>query len=29
MLEVTWQGDQNPVILTGPACRVYEGHLQI
>ena len=28
-LDVTWKGDQNPVILTGPACRVYEGHLQI
>ncbi len=29
ILDVTWKGDQNPVILTGPACRVYEGHLQI
>jgi diaminopimelate epimerase len=29
LLDVTWKGDQNPVILTGPACRVYEGHLQI
>ena len=28
-LAVTWQGDESPVSMTGPACRVYEGRLQI
>jgi diaminopimelate epimerase len=28
-LSVKWDGDDNSVFLTGPACRVYEGHLQI
>lgn len=28
-LNVAWEGDNSPVFLTGPACRVYEGHLHI
>lgn len=28
-LKVKWKGDDHPVMLTGAACRVYEGHLQI
>ncbi|MEX2488783.1 MAG: diaminopimelate epimerase [Pseudomonadales bacterium] len=28
-LTVSWAGDDAPVILTGPACRVYEGRLHI
>ena len=28
-LTIEWQGDQSPVIMTGPANRVYEGRLQI
>jgi diaminopimelate epimerase len=28
-LKIQWKGDNQPVLLTGPACRVYEGHLQI
>ena len=28
-LKVKWKGDNQPVFLTGAACRVYEGHLQI
>ncbi|HJN49358.1 MAG: diaminopimelate epimerase [Pseudomonadales bacterium] len=28
-LRIEWQGDDSPVLQTGPACRVYEGHLLI
>ena len=28
-LRITWQGDDSPVKMTGPACRVYEGRLHI
>ena len=28
-LSITWQGDNSEIMLTGPACRVYEGRLQI
>ena len=28
-LEVNWPGQDAPVTMTGPACRVYEGRLQI
>lgn len=28
-LQISWAGDQYPVIMKGPACRVYEGRLQI
>ncbi len=28
-LKVNWPGDSEPVVLTGAACRVYEGHLQL
>ncbi len=28
-LSISWAGDDAPVIMTGPACRVYEGRLQI
>ncbi len=28
-LEVSWAGDNAPVLMTGPACRVYEGRLHI
>jgi diaminopimelate epimerase len=28
-LEIAWNGDQQPVFMTGPASRVYEGRLQI
>jgi diaminopimelate epimerase len=28
-LRIQWKGDSHPVYLTGAACRVYEGHLQI
>jgi diaminopimelate epimerase len=28
-LKIKWIGDDHPVMLTGAACRVYEGHLQI
>ncbi len=28
-LKITWQGDDSPVMMTGPACRVYEGRLHI
>ncbi len=26
---VNWSGDDSPIMMTGPACRVYEGRLQI
>ncbi len=26
---ITWQGDSSDILMTGPACRVYEGRLQI
>lgn len=29
MLTVSWAGDDAPVLMTGPACRVYEGRLQL
>lgn len=29
VLTVSWEGDDAPVMMTGPACRVYEGRLQI
>ena len=28
-LRITWQGDDSPVKMTGPACRDYEGRLHI
>jgi|TARA_Y100000310_G_C20698483_1_gene827438 diaminopimelate epimerase len=28
-LTIEWKGDDSPVLQTGPACRVYEGHLLI
>jgi diaminopimelate epimerase len=28
-LKISWDGDQQPVIMAGPASRVYEGRLQI
>lgn len=28
-LNVTWKGDNSTIEMTGPACRVYEGRLQI
>ncbi|MFT4632406.1 MAG: diaminopimelate epimerase [Candidatus Pseudothioglobus sp.] len=28
-LKISWDGDQRPVFMTGPASRVYEGRLQI
>ena len=28
-LEIEWQGDDSNIQMTGPACRVYEGRLQI
>ena len=28
-LTISWQGDDAPVMMTGPACRVYEGQLHI
>lgn len=28
-LRISWAGDQKSVIMTGPACRVFEGRLQI
>lgn len=28
-LSIAWAGDSAPVLVTGPACRVYEGRLQI
>lgn len=28
-LQVSWGGDESPIMMTGPACRVYEGRLQI
>ncbi|MCB1691734.1 MAG: diaminopimelate epimerase [Pseudomonadales bacterium] len=28
-LALTWAGDNAPVMMTGPVCRVYEGRLQI
>lgn len=28
-LTIAWQGDKAPVMMTGPACRVYEGRLHI
>ncbi|XOV86254.1 MAG: diaminopimelate epimerase [Pseudomonadota bacterium] len=28
-LRVTWQGADSPVMMTGPACRVYEGRLHL
>jgi len=28
-LRIEWGGDDSPVMQTGPACRVYEGHLLI
>jgi len=28
-LSIEWKGDQSPVIMTGPANRVYEGRLQV
>ena len=28
-LNIQWKGDQSPVIMTGPASRVYEGRLQV
>lgn len=28
-LNVSWAGDDAPIMMTGPACRVYEGRLQI
>ena len=29
MLTIAWEGDDSPVMMTGPACRVYEGRLHI
>jgi len=29
VLTISWQGDDTPVMMTGPACRVYEGRLHI
>jgi len=29
ILNITWQGDNSDITMTGPACRVYEGRLQI
>jgi diaminopimelate epimerase len=29
ILNITWQGDDSDITMTGPACRVYEGRLQI
>jgi diaminopimelate epimerase len=28
-LSLAWEGDESPVMMTGPACRIYEGRLQI
>ncbi len=28
-LQVSWAGRGTPVMMTGPACRVYEGRLHI
>jgi diaminopimelate epimerase len=28
-MTVSWAGDDAPIMMTGPACRVYEGRLQI
>ena len=28
-LKITWSGDNSDILLSGPACRVYEGRLQI
>lgn len=28
-LSVTWRGDDDTIKMTGPACRVYEGRLQV
>ena len=28
-LRINWPGDNAPVLMTGPACRVYEGRLHI
>ena len=28
-LSIIWQGDNSDIMLSGPACRVYEGRLQI
>jgi diaminopimelate epimerase len=28
-LKINWAGDDAPIMMTGPACRVYEGRLQI
>ena len=28
-LEITWAGESHPVIMTGPATRVFEGSIQI
>ncbi|MCZ6501561.1 MAG: diaminopimelate epimerase [Gammaproteobacteria bacterium] len=28
-LSITWHGDNSDIMLSGPACRVYEGRLQI
>jgi diaminopimelate epimerase len=28
-LTISWQGNNSPVLMTGPACRVYEGRLHI
>jgi diaminopimelate epimerase len=29
ILNITWQGDNSDITMSGPACRVYEGRLQI
>ena len=29
VVTICWEGDNAPVFMTGPACRVYEGRLQI
>lgn len=29
ILNIAWQGDNSDITMTGPACRVYEGRLQI
>ena len=28
-LSLSWAGDDSPIMMTGPACRIYEGRLQI
>ena len=28
-LSISWSGDTSPILMTGPACRVYEGRLHI